>query len=96
MQSISNHLLTSSVGFLNLFLLREQHAKTFFTSFRQKKKHFRTKDPNYPDAPLKIERDLSVFERLERQPVLVLLDSLTRGVTDSQPALFPRVYAIRF
>ena len=86
-QSVSNHLLTSSVGFLKLVLLREQHAKTFFTSLRQKKRYFRTKDPNsyVPDAPLKIERDLRVLERLERQPMLALLDSLTRGVTDSQP-----------
>ena len=37
-QSVSNHLLTTSVGFLKLVLLREQQAKSFFTSFRQKKR----------------------------------------------------------
>ena len=86
-QSVSNHLLTTSVGFLKLVLLREQQAKSFFTSFRQKKRYFRTKDPNnyVPDAPLKIKRDLSVLERLERQPMLALLDAYTKGVTEAQP-----------
>ena len=80
-QSVSSHMLTSGVGFLKLVLLREQRAKTFFTSFRQKKRYFRTKDPNsyVPDAPLKIKRELSVLERLERQPMLALLDSRSHG-----------------
>ena len=86
-QSVSHHLLTARVGFLKFVLLSEQHAKAFFTSFRQKKRYFRTKDPNayVPDAPWKIERDLSVLERLERQPMLALLDSLTKGVAEAQP-----------
>ena len=85
-QSVSNHLLTTSSGFLKITFLREQQSKLFFTSFRSKKRYFRTKDPNNytPDSPVKIERDLSVLERLERQPVLALLDCYTKGATESQ------------
>ena len=85
-QSVSNHLLTTTSGFLKITFLREQQSKLFFTSFRAKKRYFRTKDPNnyVPDSPIKIERDLSVLERLERQPVLALLDCYTKGATESQ------------
>ena len=85
-QSVSNHLLTTSSGFLKITFLREQQTKTFFTSFRSKKRYFRTKDPNnyVPDSPIKIERDLSVLERLERQPALALLDCYTKGTSESQ------------
>ena len=64
-QSVSNHLLTTSSGFLKVTFLREQQTKTFFTSFRAKKRYFRTKDPNNytPDSPIKIERDLSLCLR---------------------------------
>ena len=43
-------------------------------------------DPNNytPDSPIKIERDLSALERLERQPALALLDCYTKGTTESQ------------
>ena len=85
-QSVSNHLLTTTSGFLKVTFHREQQSKIFFTSFRSKKRYFRTKDPNSytPDSPIKIERDLSILERLERQPVLALLDCYTKGTTEAQ------------
>ena len=87
-QSVYNHLLTTSSGFMKVVMLRETPAKFFFTSFRQKRRYFRTKDPNnpIPDAPIKIERDMSVLERLERQPLMALIDSYTKGTTESQPS----------
>ena len=93
-QSVSNHLFTTTSGFLKLTFLREQQTKSFFTSFRAKKRYVRTKDPNNytPDSPLKIERDLSVLERLERQPVLALLDCYTKGTAESQSSPFYTEY----
>ena len=47
------------------------------------KRYFRNRDPkNYTaDTPLKIERDFSLTERLEPQPLYALVDSLTKAPT---------------
>ena len=93
-QSVTNHLLTSSTSFIRIVFLAEAMAKQFFTSvatsFRQSKRYFRNRDPNSysPDTPIKMERDISVTERLERQPLYVLADSLTKAHTsDGAPLL---------
>ena len=76
-QSVSNHLLTSTTSFIRIVFLTEAMAKQFFQNFRMSKRYFRNRDPkNYiADTPIKIERDLSLTERLERQPLYALVDS---------------------
>ena len=78
-QSMTNHLLTSSAGFLRITSLREAQAKTFFQTFRQGRRYFRSKDQT-ADSQLRIERDISIHERIERQPLLALVDVLTKEV----------------
>ena len=90
MQSVSNHLLTSTTSFIRVVFVTEAIAKQFFQNFRASKRYFRNRDPkNYTaDTPIKIERDLSLTERLERQPLYALVDSLTKAPTsDGTPLI---------
>ena len=86
-QSMTNHLLTSSAGFLRITFLREAQAKLFFQTFRQGRRYFRAKDQT-ADSQLRIERDISIHERIERQPLLALVDVLTKEATESGSPLF--------
>ena len=81
-QSVTNHLLTSSVGFLRITFLREAQAKLFFQTFRQGRRYFRSKHQS-ADSQLRIERDISIHERIEKQPLLALVDVYTKEATDS-------------
>ena len=64
-QSVSNHLLTSTTSFIRIVFLTEAMAKQFFQNFRMSKHYFRNRDPkNYSaDTPIKIERDLALTEQ---------------------------------
>ena len=63
-QSMTNHFLTSSAGFLRITFLREAQAKLFFQTFRQGRRYFRAKDQT-ADSQLRIERDISIHEKIE-------------------------------
>ena len=46
-QSITNHLHTTTSDFLKIVMLREFDAKTFFQSFRSGKRYFRMEEDTY-------------------------------------------------
>ena len=73
-RSISSDLLTSSSCFLKVILFQEYTCKTFFTTFRERRRYFHT--PDREDAVLKCERDLPFGERIERQPLMAFIDFL--------------------
>ena len=85
-----NHLLPSTTSFIRVVFVTEAIAKQFFQNFRMSKRYFRNRDPKITQQipPIKIERDLSLTERLERQPLYALVDSLTKAPTsDGTPLI---------
>ena len=83
-QSVSNHLLTTSSGFMKVVMLRETQAKSFFTSFRKKNGTFAQRTPTTLSQTLLSK--LKETCRLGRQPLMALIDSYTKGTTESQPS----------
>ena len=55
-QSVSNHLQTSSTAFLKVIFVNETSSKAFLQSFRSKKRYWHSN--NQDDVLLKIERDI--------------------------------------
>ena len=84
-QSLSNHLHTSSSAFLKVIIVNESSSKAFFQAFRSSKRYWRSK--NQEDALLKIERDFPMQERLERVPLMAIIEALTK--TPSTESLNP-------
>ena len=74
-QSLSNHLHTSSTAFLKVIFVSEPSGKTFLQSFRAKKRYWHSHSQD--DCLLKIERDIPMQERLERVPLMAIIESLT-------------------
>ena len=75
-QSVTNHLLTTAAGFLKLIFITEQDSRSFYRAFRNGKRYFRPDDGGR-DSHMKIERDMSLRERLERQPLMAITKCLT-------------------
>ena len=75
-QSLSNHLQTSTTAFLNVKFVNEASSKTFLQSFRAKKRYWHSN--NQEDVLLKIERDIPMQERLERVPLMAIVEALTK------------------
>ena len=85
LQSMTNHLLTTTSAFLKLTFVRESQARQFFQSFRQKKRYFRQRDTG-DDVHVRVERDLAPTERIERQPLLAVVDCLTKIAPPGDPS----------
>ena len=75
-QSFSNHLHASSIAFLKVIFVNEPSSKTFLRAFRAKKRYWHSS--NQEDSLLKIERDIPMQERLERAPLMAIIESLTK------------------
>ncbi|OLQ01198.1 Cleavage and polyadenylation specificity factor subunit 1 [Symbiodinium microadriaticum] len=75
-QTTSNHVNTSTNAFLKITFLQESTSKHFFQTFKQKKRWYHSNEAE--DAPLRIERDVPMLERIERAPLHAVIDSLTK------------------
>ncbi|OLP91636.1 hypothetical protein AK812_SmicGene26632 [Symbiodinium microadriaticum] len=75
-QTTSNHVNTSTNAFLKITFLQESTSKHFFQTFKQKKRWYHSNE--HEDAPLRIERDVPMLERIERTPLHAVMDSLTK------------------
>ena len=75
-QTTSNHVNTSTNAFLKITFLQESTSKHFFQTFKQKKRWYHSNEQE--DAPLRIERDVPMLERIERTPLHAVMDSLTK------------------
>ena len=75
-QTTSNHVNTSTNAFLKITFLQESTSKHFFQTFKQKKRWYHSNE--HEDAPLRIERDVPMLERIERTPLHAVVDSLTK------------------
>ena len=75
-QTTSNHVNTSTNAFLKITFLQESTSKHFFQTFKQKKRWYHSNEQE--DAPLRIERDVPMLERIERAPLHAVIDSLTK------------------
>ena len=75
-QTTSNHVNTSTNAFMKITFLQESTSKHFFQTFTQKKRWYHSNEQE--DAPLRIERDVPMLERIERTPLHAVMDSLTK------------------
>ena len=75
-QTTSNHVNTSTNAFLKITFLQESTSKHFFQTFQQKRRWYHSNEQE--DAPLRIERDVPMLERIERTPLHAVMDSLTK------------------
>ena len=75
-QSVSNHLHTSSSAFLRVIFLQENSSKSFLQSFKQKRRYWHSETQE--DAQLRIEKDLPLQERLDRVPLMTIIEVLNR------------------
>ena len=85
-QSVTNHLLSTTQGFLKVIFLADDNAKLFFQRFRTGKRYFRVDDSSSGDYHIKIERDLSFKERLERQPLHAVIFFWNRRLSTTSAA----------
>ena len=75
-QSVSNHLHTSSSAFLRVIFLQENSSKTFLQAFKQKRRYWHSETQD--DAQLRIEKDLPLQERLDRVPLMTIIEVLNK------------------
>ena len=76
-RSLTNHLHTSSTACLKVMFVNESSGKTFLQAFTAKKRYWHPS--NQEDSLLKIERDFPMQERLERIPLMAIIESLTKA-----------------
>ena len=69
-QSISNHLHTSSSAFMRVIFLQESSSRLFLQAFKQKRRYWLS--ANQEDSQLKIEKDIPLQERLDRIPLMTI------------------------
>ena len=75
-QSISNHLHTSSSAFMRVIFLQESSSRLFLQQFKQKRRYWHSS--NQEDSQLKIEKDMPLQERLDRIPLMTIMEVLNK------------------
>ena len=75
-QSISNHLHTSSSAFMRVIFLQESSSRLFLQQFKQKRRYWHS--ANQEDSQLKIEKDMPLQERLDRIPLMTIIEVLNK------------------
>ena len=90
-QSVSNHLHTSSSAFMRVIFLQESSSRQFLQQFKQKKRYWHS--PNQDDSQLRIEKDMSLQERLDRIPLMTIIEVLNNTPpTDSLRNPYHEIY----
>ena len=90
-QSVSNHLHTSSSAFMRVIFLQESSSRQFLQQFKQKTRYWHS--VNQEDSKLKIEKDVSLQERLDRTPLMAIIEVLnSTPPTDSIRNPFHELY----
>ena len=75
-QSVSNHLHTSTSAFLRVIFLQESSSKYFVQGFKQKRRYWHS--DSQEDVQLRIEKDIPLQERLDRVPLMTIIDVLNK------------------
>ena len=75
-QSTSNHLHTSSSAFMRLIFLQESTSRQYLQQFKQKRRYWHS--PNQDDSQLRIEKDMPLQERLDRIPLMTIIEVLNK------------------
>ena len=90
-QSISNHLPSSSSAFMRVIFLQESSSRLFLQQFRQKRRYWHS--ANQEDSQLKIEKDIPLQERFDRVPLMTIMEVLNKTPpTDSIRNPFHETY----
>ena len=75
-QSVSNHLHTSSSACLRVIFLQESSSKSFLQAFKQKRRYWHS--DTQEDSQLRIEKDIPLQERLDRVPLMTIIEVLNK------------------
>ena len=83
-QSVSNHLHTSTCAFLRVIFLQESSSKSFLQTFKQKRRYWHS--DTQEDSQLRIEKDIPLQEHLDRVPLMTIIEVLnkTQDTDDSK------------